>query len=461
MLNKEKLRRIIRISEKLHMFDELTYEQFKRIYIKFGSQYGESEFATIFLDISLSEFEKIQATPGEKTNVLVNEPLPSAEKIQEIRNRIVEDYFLHKDDEITFSVFQEMYPRYAGALNQELFASLILSIDKDKLDEMRNDSQKRCRIYKDVDTSGIIKELKRQIVGRRKKSNPQEISPTIFMNLYKQQIHILSAKEFAVKVLGMKITIYKEIRECAYQRYIKLQLREYKDEFEAMRALTIPQSFILGGPNQYKKSKIKLSTQANKSNVTDKTPQLGERVLTPKKLSSELKPIIREGKMFREKVGDVFEKKVTKKPLTEDDRNNMRKYITNCFERAENNVLKKDELDDLEECLRSVSVEESDVLKYSKICVSFGEHQVAKDFCDAVVSGECSSNIANMEKIKSLQKALERAIKRRKALEMINKGESDLTEIATKTKLPKEEIEEMYKRLQTDKSYDQEVLFGL
>ena len=25
---KEKLRRIIRISEKLHMFDELTYEQF-------------------------------------------------------------------------------------------------------------------------------------------------------------------------------------------------------------------------------------------------------------------------------------------------------------------------------------------------------------------------------------------------------------------------------------------------
>ena len=66
-------------AEKLHIKDKIGLEQFKKLYIKYGNELEEKEFAYAFLDIDDIKYTILARGKNSETTILSKQYIPKEE----------------------------------------------------------------------------------------------------------------------------------------------------------------------------------------------------------------------------------------------------------------------------------------------------------------------------------------------------------------------------------------------
>lgn len=123
-------------AEKLHIKDKIDLEQFKKLYIKYGNELEEKEFAYAFLDIDDIKYTSLAKGKNSETIILSKQYIPK-EEFERIREELIEKYDLKK---ISYNKGLELYEKFGKVLSFKLFSEEILGIDEKKL---KNQNMKR------------------------------------------------------------------------------------------------------------------------------------------------------------------------------------------------------------------------------------------------------------------------------------------------------------------------------
>jgi len=540
----EDLRKKIIREKNLHIDDLMSYEQIRRLHQEYAEQYSLEEFALEVIDVTPTVLEKLKNNARGKTYILRNQELPAEDKIIRTRNIIAQDFFLHQDDEIDYKTFSKVYRRMGGVLSESRFAQMYFSISENDFQKMKDDPQVTCKLYEGVEISDKeIKRLHEEIStsGENIKITPNSMG--YFLELYKKYPNILSAKEFAVRVLQISENKYTSMLRKFTEKNLNLDkyLRKGMNSIEIASEMQLPQSIVQqalqntvisqesvvrdgktdrqdgqydiiqpGDIDEAKETNRQARVQreskqprndikkrnpvptpcpvpnpvliptkeipkeknigTQKPSQTAKTLQMPPKPIEPKKQdtvrpfvnidnATSKKKINEEGRRLRSACVKIFEKGLLPDELSLVDKMKIREYINNAFERAKYKGVKKEELDDIEECLLCVNLNDYDIVEFSKICVSLGEHKSAIGFISSALD-VADLTEEKVTSIRSLQKAIQYSMKRKNAVAMIAKGDNIGT-VETKTGLPHHEVVEMYERLQTDKGYEQEVSYSI
>lgn len=116
-------------AEKLHIKDKIGLEQFKKLYIKYGNELEEKEFAYAFLDIDDIKYTILARGKNSETTILSKQYIPK-EEFERIREELIEQYDLKK---ISYNKGLEIYEKFGKLLSFKLFSEEILGIDEKKL----------------------------------------------------------------------------------------------------------------------------------------------------------------------------------------------------------------------------------------------------------------------------------------------------------------------------------------
>ena len=211
------LRRRVIKKEKLLYKGLINYSTFQQIHQKYEPDLNEEEFAKEVLDIGKKSFEDMKTNPEFQTTILMNEPLLRGNQLKRLRELIIEEYGVYKNDKITYAKFELIYIKYGGIYDQSLFAQSVLGIDAQAFLEMKDDSQKLCSVFEHIQ---ITREEKRDIKERIKKDrikfSRENVSLIEVFEIYKKYPSIMTIKEFAISVLGISKDCYQNALDQIY-----------------------------------------------------------------------------------------------------------------------------------------------------------------------------------------------------------------------------------------------------
>lgn len=136
----EKIRKKVIRENNLHYDDVLGYEEFHRLHEKYAPTVREYVFALQILDIDQSGLDNIRHYRGTRnTHILLGEPLPTNDEIDEIKERVLREYGLKRNDKVNYKLFREMYTKYAGVMPEDMFAERVLDISIKSLRKIKHD----------------------------------------------------------------------------------------------------------------------------------------------------------------------------------------------------------------------------------------------------------------------------------------------------------------------------------
>lgn len=196
------IRKEVIAKAKLHIDDQITLAKFKALYAKFGMGIPEKVFAGKVLGINNSKTTRLlngrNATVSVFSNYVVN-----PDDIATLRERVIQKEHLHIGDGITYDQFIRLFNKYAGMMNQEMFAEEILDVNAIGIKNMRLNGM-NALILGDIDIpKEYLEFLKDKIVRREKLATKQEITGQDFDRIYKKYGGVLPQRLFATEVLGI------------------------------------------------------------------------------------------------------------------------------------------------------------------------------------------------------------------------------------------------------------------
>ena len=122
-------------SEGLHIKDEMTYEQFQRLYEKYAGKLSEEMFAEEILDISRVGFKNLKK--GKSPNSIILGDIDISEEIKEkVCQEIKKNEHIYKGKRISYEEFLYLYRKYAFVIKEIDFAEKILKINVTQFREL-------------------------------------------------------------------------------------------------------------------------------------------------------------------------------------------------------------------------------------------------------------------------------------------------------------------------------------
>lgn len=167
-------RRVIR-ENNLHYDDVLDYTEFHRLHEKYAPTVREYVFALQILDIDQRALDNIRHYKGTRnTHILLGEPLPTNDEIDEIKERVLREYGLKRNDKVNYKLFREMYTKYAGVMPEDMFAERVLDISAEELRKMKHDELYRTKILlRTFLTPDQMKEARREAKEKEKQEKKE------------------------------------------------------------------------------------------------------------------------------------------------------------------------------------------------------------------------------------------------------------------------------------------------
>ena len=144
----ERIKQIVIRENKLHRKDEINYEKFCELHLKYGGIMPAYMFAERILDISKASLDKInpmdkrgrkrkKGTQKEKVQILLNTQMED-EKIEALKERVIAENQLYVAKEITLEEFEKMYGENEHILSRIEFAKEILVVNKQNLNKLKH-----------------------------------------------------------------------------------------------------------------------------------------------------------------------------------------------------------------------------------------------------------------------------------------------------------------------------------
>ena len=199
----EKTRDKIINERHLHFDDDISYEEFKEIYVNFPiPQMDEREYALEIFHISCEAFRRFRKDPSNKTKILYNYPL-DPKLLVELRRKVIINENLHMEDKISYERFEELYNKYSGILSREYFAIEVLDVQYQALQKAKRINTQITILTKIQITEEYISELRIKIMAEKSLKYNQLLSYKDFQNLYNEYGFPLSERMFATEILGI------------------------------------------------------------------------------------------------------------------------------------------------------------------------------------------------------------------------------------------------------------------
>ncbi len=226
-------------SEGLHIKDEMTYEQFQRLYEKYAGKLSEEMFAEEILDISRVGFKNLKK--GKSPNSIILGDIDISEEIKEkVCQEIKKNEHIYKGKRISYEEFLYLYRKYAFVIKEIDFAEKILKINVTQFRELKKGKCKTTRVF-NTDDFEVYDELElRQLRDIVIKENRLHIGDSIsgqkFQRLYDTYGFGMSKEFFGEKILDMKpYRIRVILADSNENTIILLNEKVSKDEFKRIR----------------------------------------------------------------------------------------------------------------------------------------------------------------------------------------------------------------------------------
>lgn len=235
----ENLRDKIRKEENLQTGNEISKEDFIRLYNLYGSELAERVFARYVLDISYTTYSSLLLGSQNVTDIFGKEKY-TTEYIDELRKTVISKNKLHIDDEISYQDFIRIYDSCEHKLDIPTFASKVLEINYNSLTQLRTRNNKKCKVLRRTKFSNTdILQLRELLKEEENIYDNSKIQYTKVLELYEKYGGILDENYFVRKVLEIPKNIHnkakkepKKVLTIRYREelYLESELRELRLE---------------------------------------------------------------------------------------------------------------------------------------------------------------------------------------------------------------------------------------
>ena len=226
-------------SEGLHIKDEITYEQFQRLYEKYAGKLSEEMFAEEILDISRVGFKNLKK--GKSPNSIILGDIDISEEIKEkVCQEIKKNEHIYKGKRISYEEFLYLYRKYAFVIKEIDFAEKILKINVTQFRELKKGKCKTTRVFNtddfEVYDERELKQLRDIAIKENRLHIGDSISGQKFQRLYDTYGFGMSKEVFGEKILDMKpYRIPVILADSNENTIILLNEKVSKDEFKRIR----------------------------------------------------------------------------------------------------------------------------------------------------------------------------------------------------------------------------------
>lgn len=226
-------------SEGLHIKDEITYEQFRKLYEKYAGKLSEEMFAEEILDISRVGFKNLKK--GNSPNSIILRDIDISQEIEDaIFQEIKKNEHIYKGKRITYEEFLYLYKKYAFVIKEVDFAKKILKMNVTQFRELKKGKCKTTRIFNIDDFKEYneleLKQLRDIVIKENRLHIGDSISGQKFQQLYDTYGFGMSKEYFGEKILDMKAyRIPVILADSNENTIILLSEKVSKDEFRRIR----------------------------------------------------------------------------------------------------------------------------------------------------------------------------------------------------------------------------------
>lgn len=217
----------------LHYDDVIGYDKLHELHQKYAPTVREYLFALQVLDIDQSALDNIRHLKGYKnTHILLDEPLPTQEEIDKIKEQVLKKYRLKRRQVIDYKFFEEIYNNFGGIMPKDMFAERILDISSQSLRKIRNDDTYSTQsLLRTFLTPEQMKE-QRKIKEEKQKRNRQETKAKIA-----EEKELIEKENKVKKILEQGEFGKRETRRI--EEFISICKRCYEDGNFPVRSLEI------------------------------------------------------------------------------------------------------------------------------------------------------------------------------------------------------------------------------
>lgn len=211
----EETRNNIKKSENVYRWKKISYEEFLKLYRKYGYVAWDVDFASKVLQIRPDEFRKLKTGEYLTNRIFISDKEDdyNAEDLRKLRDVVISENKLHIGDSISGKRFEELYNKYGFGMSQKFFGEKILDIESYRIPViLRDETDNSCILTKEPITNEYIKALRNTIFKSGEHHKGDMISYNEFLRLYEIYGGKLSEVQFAKKVLFINNPSLKNIR---------------------------------------------------------------------------------------------------------------------------------------------------------------------------------------------------------------------------------------------------------
>lgn len=382
--------------EKLHIKDNISYEQFDKLHRKYGGILPDYMFAEKMLDLSKVTVSQMKNHPERKFKILLQTKM-ARKDVEELKNKVIIENNLYKYRTITLKELEKLYNGYEHILSEKSFAKEILEIDKQNFEKLKSGKNRVVRVCTED----------KQWMKRKNFTDSEVSTLKEFLIQGLSEEEIATRMEMGIKKLQTNIqALFKYNRlsqdEIYFERISKLYSQK-STAFKIQKITGIPRDKVeiiieqLKQEEKMKKQKEKEDKKRQKSSVRKKAKKIMDDYIYDHK-SIEI----------------------------------VKSYIEECKRDFEEGNFKKENLDLLDECIVFTQGGREEIELFSKISISFKEYKKADNFISQNINNE---GITKEEKIKlrALQQHIKYAIKKENALNLLIEGKNDIQYIVSHT----------------------------
>lgn len=246
----QELRKRIIYEEKLHKGDLKTYSELLEYYNKYFIPFMEKDFFEKVLDVSNACLKNIQPKKEDtkdskekdeekkdkRTGVIKNEIVTDSE-IEALREKVLREELLHKDDEISYEKFLKIYKKHFIPLSEEEFAKRILDINKKAYTKIKFYPDTGAKILSTVKIPENIDKIRKNIIRRENVHRRNEITYSRFNEILDNNYLPISRIDYANLILDISKGSFRSAKYDENRKMGVLSKEEYpsKEEIEGIR----------------------------------------------------------------------------------------------------------------------------------------------------------------------------------------------------------------------------------
>ena len=207
------LRKIIIREFKLHIQDEMTYDQFKSIYDKYGNDIKDSDFARVIFDVDYIQFQKVKRGDHRTMRILSFEYYTEND-FWRIRKEIFQSEKYIFSYGLSYEKILLLHSKYGEKFSLEMFSEHVLGIHGKIL------TSKKSKLTERTDAKEINLEQIRFIQTTREKIG---MEPDVYIGseINYEKLHelyikycpnqIIDERTFAIRILAIKDDTYSRM----------------------------------------------------------------------------------------------------------------------------------------------------------------------------------------------------------------------------------------------------------